>query len=603
MGVISRFRNKKNGKVDKQEKKFTELIASKAGKNLFVSFGDRQIIMHNPRTPFITLYRGSFDVKQKGKTAVLEDNQRKTIKLVDFSLQEIENGYKIDFFAKGYNVQVELTQLESKLVISANSNYSFEKVKLSFKRSQEEKLIGLGESKSYNLLNNCINCYPLGDGGHNFSTIVKDYISKNKKTSSYLSVIDSIISSNQYFIKVNEPLFQAIFEENFYHILAPKAPKQLEFYFLDDIQGVYNTLSSIYPNKQSIPERLQQGFIITERINKLEKTLKVLNNEKIPATATLIKDIDWQPEQIKALETIATRYGHRLILRTFPYAIVGNKDFQHYSNQDLLIKSLNGDIYVQRIEGKDQAFIDLTKPLAIKYYKEKLAAALKYKKVIGFCAECEYPLPLDADYKGEDVKQLRTIWLKLFQKTVWEAASEQQEKILLFRGVCAETSQYGIALTEAKLPNNSTAFGLHSVLPSMVSLASSGAGLAISEIGGANNGIVKYLSVPLFKEWTKLGILSPIMLFSDNTNKLILKNKHFIFALMKKREMLLPLINNQLELIAKGLPAIAPSWLLVETQETTSQAVYFGEHLQIYTENERFKIRYKKNANWETLLI
>ena len=603
MGVIGRFRNKKTGKADEPAPKFAPLVATPAGKSLFISLGGRQIIAHNPKTPFITLYRGTFDVKQKGKTAIFEDKQLKTIKLVNYSLQEVDNGYKVEFSAKGYSIQVNLLQKDKKVVVSTSSTSNFEKIKLSFKRAQGEQLAGLGESKTYNLLNTSINCYPLGDTDISFTNIVKDYLGKSKKTKSYLSAIDLLLSSKKYLLKTNEPLFQATFEEESYHIITPNAPQQIEIYSADDTQELFDTLANIYPNKQSIPERLQQGFVITERISKLEKTLKTLNTEKIPASVTLIKDIDWQIEQLKGLEGLATRYAHRLILRVLPYAIVGSKDYDYYFGQDLLIKCLDGSTYITRIEGKNQAFIDLTKPLAVKYYKEKLTTALKNKKIIGFCAECSYPLPLDADYKGEDVRRLRTIWLKLFQKAVWEVASAKEEKILLYRGVCAETSQYGVALTEQKQSNNSAIYGLDSVLPSIVSLSLSGAGIVVAEIGGSNSDIVSILKETTFKEWAKLGILSPIMLFSDTATKLILKNKQYIFALMKKRQELMPLINTQIEQTRQGIPATIPAWLIEETQELPRECVCFGKSLLVFTENEYFRIRYKKEDNWESLII
>lgn len=601
MGVISRFRNRKNNK-DVQEKEYTSLIATQAGKSLFITFKDRQIVMHSPKAPFITLYRGAFDVIKKGRGVAIEDNQKKTIKLVDFSLQKITNGYIIDFFAKGYNVKVEVKENEGNLIFSLASNNTFEKIKLSFFRNPQEKLIGLGESKSYNLTNTTINGYPLSDKQTNISYILNNYLYKARKANSYLSAIDLLISSEKYYLITNEWLFQAAFEENSYHIITKRPPKELIFYFAENITDLYHNFNKIRPILQSIPERAQKGFIITESINKLEKTLSLMHTEKIDATITLIKDIDWQIEQLKPLENLATRYGHRLILRTSPYILVESKDFERYSSQNLLINNKNGEVYTQRIEGKAQSFIDLTNPMAIKYYQDSLSKALQYRKIIGFCAECEHPLPLDAAYPDEDIAHLRAIWLKLFQKAVYEATSAKDEHILLFRGITNETGGYGIALTEAKVANDSLQKGLSSVLPSIATLSVSGAGLTISEIGGKNYNYTKKLNENIFKEWAKIGALSPIMLFSSHYTKFLIKNKHFVSKLMSKRASLLPKINIQLQRIQQGMPPVLPEWIMDDSAKELD-VVCFGDSLKAVYKDNSFIISDKNNDIWSNLML
>ncbi len=602
MGVISRFRNRKSNKEKVQEKEYTSLVATQAGKSLFISFKDRQIVMHSPKAPFITLYRGVFDVVKKGNRATVEDSQKKTIKLVDYSLQEIENGYLIDFFAKGYNVRIQLQEDNNKLTFSTESNNLFEKIKLSFFRNPQEKLIGLGESKSYNLNNATINSYPLSDKPAKITNILNNYFSKSRKANSYLSAIDLLVSSDNYYLITNEWFFQASFEDNYYHITTKQPPKEIIFCFAKSITDLYRNLSEFRPIKQNIPERAQKGFIITESINKLEKTLNLLNTQKIAATITLIKDFNWQIEQLKALEAIAIRYGHRLILRTSPYILLESKDFERYSSQNLLIKNKSGEVYTSRIDGKMQSFIDLTNPLAIKYYKDTLNKALKHRKIIGFCAECEYPLPLDVAYPNEDVRQLRAIWQKLFQKAVYEVTSEKEEHILFFRGIANETSRYGIALTEAKVANDSLQKGLPSVLQSMASLSMSGAGLTITEIGGKNYNYTKQLNESVFKEWAKIGALSPIMLFSAHCTKFLIKNKQFIAKLMSKRASLLPKINIQLQRTQQGLPPMLAEWA-IDINSKELDAIYFGDSLKAAYKDNHFIISDKNNDIWSLLLL
>ena len=199
---------------------------------------------------------------------------------------------------------------------------------------QRERLIGLGDTKADNLMNTSVISYPLE--ATETSGILNTFARKDTRQIESLSASDVILSSQNYLILVNEPLFRAVFEQDRFHIVCPKAPQNIRFFVNADYSSLFGQSSSIRPNGQELPARLQEGIVVTERIKELERSLKTLNANKIPACTTLIRDADWNDADLDLMEKAATRWGHRLILRVSPYIAEGDKDYDEFVRTILL---------------------------------------------------------------------------------------------------------------------------------------------------------------------------------------------------------------------------------------------------------------------------
>jgi hypothetical protein len=602
MKLIDRLRNRKNNAETVQEQKSIPLIVDRQGKSFSVSIAKRTYIEHTSKMPFITLYRGVFRPAQKGKRVVVEDRERKTVKLELQSLEKTDEGYILGFASRGYSVQVKLEEAEHGFILSAYSDNQFEKIRFTFCRDKRERLIGLGDTKADNLMNTSVISYPLE--ATETSGILNTFARKDTRQIESLSASDVILSSQNYLILVNEPLFRAVFEQDRFHIVCPKAPQNIRFFVNADYSSLFGQSSSIRPNGQELPARLQEGIVVTERIKELERSLKTLNANKIPACTTLIRDADWNDADLDLMEKAATRWGHRLILRVSPYIAEGDKDYDEFVKNNLVIKDSKEKVICFKYEGKKRAYIDLTRPTAIQYYKEKLNNALKCSKVIGFLAECPHLIPLNACCKEESPAHLRSIWLKLFQKAVSETLADREESVLLLRGATSQSNNYGVVIAEAK-EEKSPAQTAADLIKSMLSLSASGAGLTLMIIGDND----AKLSQDSFKTQTKLASVLPVMIFGENATKLLVKQKAYVQKVIKQRIAILTQINNQLELARIGIPPIAPEFVFTDKDDNFTykdekdNIVCFGEKIKVLYNNLHNIVNYKDGDKWRRLLL
>lgn len=638
MKLFNRFsKNKKNITAKSKDKmllgqaKKEPLKIIDQGKHLNVSIRGLTIFSHSASAPFISVSRGKFSLKQKGIKAVVDEYDRKTIKLIDYEVKKENVDTVIHFSNKGYEVKVILEENTKGLKISFESNNNFEIIKFNFKRKTGEYLLGLGETKADNLIDLEVNSYPLynaNEDGLLLKSVLKDSLNRNEKHTPSISISNTLLSSEKYLMQVEHPLrVKYDFKKEITSITLGSTPKSISFIFGNEFNDIYKTLNTLRPNNQQVPERLQKGIAISESKEKLEKTLKLLFDEKVGASVTIIKDSNWKDEELKSLDTIATRYGHRLILRTTPYVSRENEDFKELSAKGFFVLSKNSEVYLERIEGKAQAFIDLTNPKAVKYYQEKLSKALKWRKIMGFLAECKYPFPLNC-LSSLNAEELRANWITTYHKIVREVIDEKQDGVLLLRGVNSHSAEYGIVLTEEKHADSSSDFGLKSVLPSVISLGASGNGLVLSEIGGEINRLRIKCDDETFKDWIRLGALFPVMIFGSNCIKQLIKHKQFLKRVMEEREQIIPFISMQLSLIKNSIPPVMPEWFYLEEKEMNKKEntisdneenseyfqiapineneeedIYFSEKMKItFTENS-FYVSVKRGTSWEKIRL
>ena len=212
----------------------------------------------------------------------------------------------------------------------------------------------------------------------------------------------------------------------------------------------------------------------------------------------------------------------------------------------------------------------------------------------GWMADFGEYLPTDSIVYGGPAERLHNKWPTFWAKCCYDAIQEsgKQKDIFIFsRAAFGHTPQYTNSIWNGDNHVDwSDEYGIASVIPAALSLASCGVGVTHSDIGGYTTVMFMKRSAELFKRWSEMNIFTPIyrthegnrpkdnVQFNDpEVVDEFAENSHIFYELKEYR------LELQKEYRKKGTPMIRPLFTHYTDEEsrTNKREFLFGEDILV----------------------
>ena len=212
----------------------------------------------------------------------------------------------------------------------------------------------------------------------------------------------------------------------------------------------------------------------------------------------------------------------------------------------------------------------------------------------GWMADFGEYLPTDSIVYGGEAEKLHNKWPTFWAKCCYDAIQEsgKQKDIFIFsRAAYGHTPQYTNSIWNGDNHVDwSDEYGIASVIPATLSLASCGVGVIHSDIGGYTTVMFMRRNAELFRRWSEMNIFTPIYrthegnrpkdnVQFDNPEVVeeFAENSHIFYELKEYR------LDLQKEYQEKGTPMARPLYMYFddENSRTNKREFLFGEDILV----------------------
>ena len=273
---------------------------------------------------------------------------------------------------------------------------------------------------------------------------------------------------------------------------------------------------------------------------------------------------------------------------------------------NILVRKKNGEVYHVKSTTFDAGIVDLTNPTGYEWYKNVIKTNMIEFGLDGWMADFGEYLPTDSIVYGGEAEKLHNKWPTFWAKCCYDAIQEsgKQKDIFIFsRAAYGHTPQYTNSIWNGDNHVDwSDEYGIASVIPATLSLASCGVGVIHSDIGGYTTVMFMRRNAELFRRWSEMNIFTPIYrthegnrpkdnVQFDNPEVVeeFAENSHIFYELKEYR------LDLQKEYQEKGTPMARPLYMYFddENSRTNKREFLFGEDILVSPVLRENEIKHK----------
>ncbi|MBR1581515.1 MAG: alpha-glucosidase [Bacilli bacterium] len=252
---------------------------------------------------------------------------------------------------------------------------------------------------------------------------------------------------------------------------------------------------------------------------------------------------------------------------------------------NILVRKKDGSVYHVKSTTFDAGIVDLTNPTGYNWYKEVMKKNMIEFGLDGWMADFGEYLPTDSVVYGGRAEYLHNKWPTFWAKCCHDAIVElnKEKDIFIFsRAAFGHTVQYTNTIWNGDNHVDwSDEYGIASVIPATISLASCGVGVVHSDIGGYTTVMFMKRSPELLRRWSEMNIFTPIFRTHEGNrpkDNAQFDNPEVIDEFARNSNIYYDLKDYRLSLIdeyeEKGTPVVRPlflhydeEWCKVEKRE------------------------------------
>ncbi len=363
-----------------------------------------------------------------------------------------------------------------------------------------------------------------------------------------------------------------------------------------DLKDILKKYTLLTGKPRSIP-KWSLGLWVSTSVSDVSdkeiiKKAKTLRSKNIPFDVMYI-DIYWMrpdmfcdftcydknfPNPTNFINTLK-EMGYKICLWEHPYVSVHSEMFQDGTQNNYFVKNSHGEPYLVDEWGgwhQSMAIVDFTNPEAVNWYKEKHRILINMG-IDTFKTDFGEGIPEDAVFfNGKTGKEMRNLYARLYNQTVYEVIEELKEKAIIWhRSAFIGSQMFPVGWSgdpSCKWPD------MASVLRGGLSSSLSGFSLWSHDIGG-------FWGTPtaeLYTRWAQLGLLSPCSRYHGDTLRdpwlFGLEAEEIFRKIVQLRYSLLPYIWFYFNESKKtGLPVVRP--LVLEYEDDYASRYIDTEYL------------------------
>jgi alpha-glucosidase len=518
--------------------------------HLVVSHGKLVLIDHSPKTPFVTLYKGTEAIDMYRGNFFIEDFLSETLPLEEYILSEYLEEGRVCYRIRFRNGEVELScilfERRGRVEMSFSPLASpYNRLELRFVASDDEHIYGCGEQFSYLDLRG--RQFPLWTGeqgvGRNKKTPITQIADKQDRAGGdYHTTFypqPTFVSSRAYFLHA-ETYGYALFDFTHpqYHCLRFwEVPSTITISAKPSLLEVVQDISALLGRQRELPSWLYDGVIlgIQGGTDTCLAKLETMRKAKVPVIGIWAQDWEgerytsfgkrlrwnWQwdeklyPGLDKAIPLLLGQ-GVRFLGYINPYVLDQGPLYNEAKKKGLLALNKEGGPYLVDFGEFDAGIVDFTNPKAVVWYREVIEKELIDFGLSGWMADFGEYLPTDVVlFDKSSPLVAHNAWPGLWSEVNHQAIehSGKSEELFFFMraGNARSLSTCPMMWAGDQNVDWSIDDGLPSVLTSALSLAMSGMGLQHSDIGGYTTLYGMKRTKELLLRWTEFAAFTPLM--------------------------------------------------------------------------------------------
>ncbi|MDR3207397.1 MAG: alpha-glucosidase [Oscillospiraceae bacterium] len=229
---------------------------------------------------------------------------------------------------------------------------------------------------------------------------------------------------------------------------------------------------------------------------------------------------DWTPNQelYPRLDKVVgelSAAGVRTLAYINPHMAIEGRLFAEASMAGYLVRKPEGGNYINDMGGFMAGHLDLTNPDACAWFKEIIKNNILKRGFSGYMADMGYYLPARGVLQnGESPNRMHNrwpvLWAKLNREAVREAGRANDTVFFTRAGYGGSCGQTMLTTTGEHNAGWGAEDGLPSALTASLTLACSGMGLSLSDIGG-NMAFSARRSKEMYLRWAEYAAFTPVM--------------------------------------------------------------------------------------------
>lgn len=590
-----------------------------------LSFNNQLILRHSMEYPMIyvglgrekiDMYRGNFKIEDYVE-------ERYPLRLTD--IQELEDGYDLNFEDK---LLANVTCKDKLFTISfEQKDERINRFWLRVVADEKEKCYGCGEQMSYfNLRKRHFPLWTSEPGvGRDKTTYVTwrsdvenkaggDYYNTNYPQPTY-------VSTKHYYLHMDSTAY-ADFDfrnETFHELQVWEVPNSIRIEVADSFEALMEKMTAFFGRQPKLPDWVYNGLIIgvqggSERsFGLLEKTLE----KGIKVSGIWCQDWcgkrvtsfgkrlqwDWKyhqemypnlPEKIKEIREKKIRFLGYIN----PYLVNDGVLYQEGKEKGYFATKKDGSEYLVDFGEFYCGVVDLTNPDAYNWFKNIIKTYMLDIGIDGWMADFSEYLPTDELflYNKKSPMIEHNHWPVLWAKCNYDAVRESGklgEVVYFMRAGGAKSQKYCTLLWAGDQSVDFTIHdGLASVICGALSAGIMGCGLTHSDIGGYTSLFGNTRTKEVFLRWAEMAMFTPVMRTHEgnrpDTNFQYYDDEDTMDCLARLTDiytMLAPYTKEMVKINAdRGIPVQRPLFMQYEQDETAYDIQYeylFGSEMLI----------------------
>lgn len=590
-----------------------------------LSFNNQLILRHSMEYPMIyvglgrekiDMYRGNFKIEDYVE-------ERYPLRLTD--IQELEDGYDLNFEDK---LLANVTCKDKLFTISfEQKDERINRFWLRVVADEKEKCYGCGEQMSYfNLRKRHFPLWTSEPGvGRDKTTYVTwrsdvenkaggDYYNTNYPQPTY-------VSTKHYYLHMDSTAY-ADFDfrnETFHELQVWEVPNSIRIEVADSFEALMEKMTAFFGRQPKLPDWVYNGLIIgvqggSERsFGLLEKTLE----KGIKVSGIWCQDWcgkrvtsfgkrlqwDWKyhqemypnlPEKIKEIREKKIRFLGYIN----PYLVNDGVLYQEGKEKGYFATKKDGSEYLVDFGEFYCGVVDLTNPDAYNWFKNIIKTYMLDIGIDGWMADFGEYLPTDELflYNKKSPMIEHNHWPVLWAKCNYDAVRESGklgEVVYFMRAGGAKSQKYCTLLWAGDQSVDFTIHdGLASVICGALSAGIMGCGLTHSDIGGYTSLFGNTRTKEVFLRWAEMAMFTPVMRTHEgnrpDTNFQYYDDEDTMDCLARLTDiytMLAPYTKEMVKINAdRGIPVQRPLFMQYEQDETAYDIQYeylFGSEMLI----------------------
>lgn len=506
------------------------------GDKLTIFLNDRPVIVHTPDSPFVVAGKGVGRFQVNAGHWSISDAQEKRIALV--GAQYDAGRSSIRFVGGDYSLTFHISLAEGNLVLTPQrSTTGLNRVWLHFPATPGHSVYGAGAQ--YGGLDLRGHHIPLWvhEKRVGRESIPVPLLSTSGHHATFFPQ-PTFFTQDYMLVHIDSPAYGMLdFHAAKYHrVELWDLPTSIVIGVEKDMDALMRRMSRVLGHQATLPQWcldgawLEMGGGAAALRERLERALAA----GVKVSAVCLRDwtgrretlqgtkvfFDWVVNQdlypnIGALLGELRTRNIRALAYLNPHMSIEGRLFAEASQAGYLVRKTEGGNFINDMGGFMAGHLDLTNPDACGWYKEIIKENILNQGFSGYVADMGNYLPAKAVlYNGESPNRMHNRWPVLWAKLNREAVREAGRTA---DAVFYTTTGYGGSCGQTMMTStgdHNTGWGREDGLPSAITasltLALSGMGLSLSDIGG-NVSFAARRNKELFLRWAEFATFTPVM--------------------------------------------------------------------------------------------